>query len=152
MISGVGKNRTPVPELGADAYAFFVEPQNEYQSPTGHLEELVADAGRALIGGAVAAQGGSRAVFSPLSGPLRAPRAAPSARLPEPDNLMPQWGLVGFEQGPFHDDRETTTVTAIPNDQEVVAPRLLAFAQWWNEVIYVEGAGGGIRFSSTRAK
>ena len=33
-ISGVGQNRTPVPELGADAYAFFVEPQNEYQSPT----------------------------------------------------------------------------------------------------------------------
>ena len=29
-ISGVGQNRTP----GADAYAFFVEPQNEYQSPT----------------------------------------------------------------------------------------------------------------------
>ena len=27
-------NRSPVPELGADAYAFFVEPHNEYQLPT----------------------------------------------------------------------------------------------------------------------
>lgn len=68
------------------------------------------------------------------------------ARLPNRDNLMPQWGLVGFEQGAFDEEREITTVTAIPNDETCVIPRALPFSKWWSEVIYVEGAGGGTGF------